>query len=319
MPTATISVIVPCHNAERWLPEAIASVRAQSRPATEVIVVDDHSTDSSLEVARSLGVAVLTVPRNGGASAARNVGISAARGELLAFLDADDAWFPEHLAVVGGLLERHPESPLAFAPMRMFGDAEWTWPTILPPEVPTDARSACLQRCIALPSATIVRREALLAVGGFDERLRVAEDFDLSLRLSYTGPFVCASQVTGRRRMHGAQTGADQHRYWGCEYQSRWRLHAAREATAPDEGAALAAAIRDVWLGHLRRAWWARSLPDFDFHLAQAPSVPGARALLPRLRRRRVMLPMLRVWDALPAPFRAGVSRVARPGAAWGR
>ena len=94
-----ISVIIPCHNAERWIAHTLRSVAAQTYPAHEVIVIDDSSTDNSIaEVGRS-GVSVTllhVVARN--AAAARNAGIEAASGDWIALLDADDMWYPNHLA-----------------------------------------------------------------------------------------------------------------------------------------------------------------------------------------------------------------------------
>jgi len=93
-----ISVIIPCYNAEKFIGECIDSVAAQSRPPYEVIVVDDGSTDSSMDVVRQSGmnVRVIETNRRGGAGA-RNAGIQAASGDWIAFLDADDIWFPNHL------------------------------------------------------------------------------------------------------------------------------------------------------------------------------------------------------------------------------
>ena len=94
-----ISCIVPVLNGERYLTEAIASVLTQTEPPLEIIVVDDGSTDRTVELARSFGDAVRLVRQeHRGVSAARNHGVRVARGELLAFLDADDLYLPRKLA-----------------------------------------------------------------------------------------------------------------------------------------------------------------------------------------------------------------------------
>ena len=121
---ATISVVVPAFNAARFLPEAIASVRAQTRTGAELIVIDDCSTDDSLEVARSLGATCLSTPTNSGPSAARNIGLRAARGELVAFLDADDYWEPNHCETTAALLDAHPGTAVAFGLSRTVGSTE---------------------------------------------------------------------------------------------------------------------------------------------------------------------------------------------------
>src|SRR5271163_3872861 len=97
MPDATttlpVSVIVPIRNYAAYLDDCLDSVAAQTFPATEVIVVDDHSDDESTQVAQQHRLGALVVQSQGsGASAARNTGARTARGELLAFLDADDRW-----------------------------------------------------------------------------------------------------------------------------------------------------------------------------------------------------------------------------------
>lgn len=92
----TISVIIPAHDAAATLGETLASVRAQSRVADEVIVVDDGSSDDTAVVAAAAGAAVVRQP-NRGVAAALNAGLQAARGDLVAFLDADDFWEPDCL------------------------------------------------------------------------------------------------------------------------------------------------------------------------------------------------------------------------------
>src|ERR1700733_7480819 len=105
-----ITTVIPCFNAAATLLRAIDSVRGQSYPNIEIIAVDDGSRDGTLALLReqeALGVRVIA-QANGGAAAARNAGIAAARGELLAFLDADDEWRPDNLARQVKILAAHP-------------------------------------------------------------------------------------------------------------------------------------------------------------------------------------------------------------------
>ena len=92
-----ISVVIPCYNGARFLEQALASVREQTRPVDEVIVVDDGSTDDSADIARRAGVTCLSLEENMGPGASRNRGIALCRGEIVAFLDCDDYWMPEHI------------------------------------------------------------------------------------------------------------------------------------------------------------------------------------------------------------------------------
>jgi len=104
----TITVVIPAHNAGRYLARALASVRAQVRRPDQVIVIDDGSTDDTAAIADADPDVELIRQANAGASVARNAGIQAARGEWIAFLDADDEWLPEHLALHEALLDRNP-------------------------------------------------------------------------------------------------------------------------------------------------------------------------------------------------------------------
>lgn len=98
MPDLSISVVIPCFNASAFLGETLGSVRNQTLKPCEIIVVDDGSTDGSARVAEAFGPSVQVVRQsNGGAAAARNHGVALARGEWIAFLDADDTWHPQRL------------------------------------------------------------------------------------------------------------------------------------------------------------------------------------------------------------------------------
>ena len=105
-----ISVVIPAYNAEQHIGRAIDSVLAQTRPADEIIVIDDGSTDATAEVIRSFGDRVTLIQqKNAGVSVARNTGIEAATGDWIAFLDADDEWLPEKLKRQAEHLSRNPD------------------------------------------------------------------------------------------------------------------------------------------------------------------------------------------------------------------
>lgn len=198
-----VSVVIPAFNAEPYLGEAIDSVLAQTAPPTEVLVIDDDSTDCSGEVARSFGDPVKCVhqPR-AGAGAARNRGIELARGQQLAFLDADDVWLPDKLALQLRALDERPKLGLVFGHVQHFYSPELTAEqraTIrLPPgRIP----GVC-------PAAMLIRRDALARVGAFSTRWRLGEFVDWYARAMDAR--LCSRvlpEVLVRRRLHLTNSG----------------------------------------------------------------------------------------------------------------
>jgi GT2 family glycosyltransferase len=189
-----VSVIIPTHNRASLLARAVASVNAQERIGelfdVEIIVVDDHSTDDTAEVAPRLPrVRYLRTPINRGVCAARNIGISAASGEFLSLLDDDDEWLPGKLALQVPLLRAHPEIGLVYGQNRVIrGNEVSLWPS-------ADAPSGQVFRQLLLsdfiPARTLlIRSEALREVGGFDETLGHYELNDLCLRLTHRFPVI---------------------------------------------------------------------------------------------------------------------------------
>jgi glycosyltransferase involved in cell wall biosynthesis len=189
--TPPVSVIVPAYNCAAYLPRAIDSVLAQTYPADrfEILVIDDGSSDDSAAIAaayveRDRRVQLLR-QANAGPAAARNRGIFAARGKLVAFLDADDTWEPTKLAEQAALFARDPELGLVHCSVRFVdpnGDPVDGWVRRTRP-----ARGDILLDFICdfflITSAVMVPRRCLDEVGHFDETLRVGEDNELFLRL----------------------------------------------------------------------------------------------------------------------------------------
>lgn len=183
-----ISIIIPCYNAERYVGEAIESALAQTYPNKEVIVMNDGSTDGSLEVIKSFGDRIRweTGPNRGG-SAARNRGIELARGELIQFLDADDLLHPQKL-------ER--QVPLALETPDVIVYCDFVVEDIETGEIVEIPRRECVGRdpvVFAIQAerlsvaAPIHWKSKLLEVGGFDEQLPCCQEYDLHIRLACHG------------------------------------------------------------------------------------------------------------------------------------
>ena len=170
-----VAVVIPCHDHGRFLAEAVDSVRRQTRPAAELVVVDDGSSDlytrQALAAIERDGVRVVRTA-NRGAAAARNHGIRLTRSPYLVTLDADDALEPAYIEDTARRLDGDPGLGFVSTAYRAFGEASYVW---TPP--------ACdLVTALAEGSAHVAsmfRRDVWEAVGGFDETLRTAEDLEL--------------------------------------------------------------------------------------------------------------------------------------------
>jgi glycosyltransferase involved in cell wall biosynthesis len=188
-----ISVVIPCYNAERTLLRTLASVRAQTWRPIEIIAVDDASRDGTLALLRGQegdGVRVIAEPRNGGAPSARNAAIAVARGEFLAFIDADDEWYPQKLERQFRLIADHPAMTMVGCRcevMRPNGERVPVNPHRVPP-AGTDAWRTLLHHSFFVPSTVMARTETVRRIGAFDARLRAGEDDqDICIRLALEG------------------------------------------------------------------------------------------------------------------------------------
>lgn len=192
-----VSLVIPLHQGERFIAAAIASVREQDDPPREVIVVDDGSTDAGPSIVDAIGGVVLIRQEPRGPGAARNRGIAAATGELIAFLDQDDLLRPAALRRHRQTLDAHPAAMLSVCRQRfsvLDGEAvpEWQRPDLLDRET------------IAwTPSCLCLRRQAFERVGPFDESLRATSDLLWCREFRASGlPFVEIDETLVDRRVH---------------------------------------------------------------------------------------------------------------------
>ena len=222
--TPTVSVVIPSYNRAGWLPAAVGSVLAQTHPATEILIVDDGSTDNSAEVCAAFPAPVRYIrQQNAGVSAARNRGMREATGEFIALLDSDDLWVPEKLAVQLALHAERPDlgwsatGALTIAPddtipagrqgfERIFDvfNAEGVsaeqffdrWFDRVPLEVSGKTYSAwagdfyvpLFLGNFILPSSVLMRSDLVRKVGGFNEAFRLAEETEFFHRVAAEAP-----------------------------------------------------------------------------------------------------------------------------------
>jgi glycosyltransferase involved in cell wall biosynthesis len=192
------TVVIPAFNAARTIGSSIRSVLQQTQQDFELIVVDDGSTDSTSERARSFAtdapIRVIAQP-NRGPAAARNAGLAAATGSYVSMLDADDLWLPEYLEVMGGALDTHPHAPFAYTDAWVLDDETGRVRRMSamayqrPPTTVLDHRVFFLRLLVRnfIYTSTTVRRTVLDEVGGYDETLPTGEDWDLWLRIVRRG------------------------------------------------------------------------------------------------------------------------------------
>lgn len=290
----SVTVVIPCWNGRRWLPGLLASLSGQTLAPTQIVVVDNRSTDGSLTYLRAEhpAVEIVELSRNTGFAFAVNRGIELARGELLALVNTDVVLSPQWLARMAGALSAAPGAASAACKMRQFGSERLIYDAgdILRRD------GACEQRGRfgrdmgqydepgeifgACAGAAIYRRDAVRAVGGFDERFfAYLEDVDLALRLRLAG--------------------------WRCHYEPVLALHVGEGSSRQLSGAHHLLVERNTLL--LIGKW---------FPLRWLPLVAYRQAswLRDAARHRRLTVHLRGLRAGLGLAVRAAVDRRRRPG-----
>ena len=200
---------MPAYNAEAFIGRALQSIAGGRVLPAEVIVVDDASTDRTAELSRAHGARVISLPANVGPSGARNLAVAAAQFPWIAFLDADDQWREDKLSRQWAALSRWPDAGYCFTDYDVVRDdgtvvvhsemgRESSYRAIqrtseVDHAVCFDRKSmlrGLVQKMFIRQSSVLVRRELFERCGGYDERLRLAEDYDLFLRLACAAPAI---------------------------------------------------------------------------------------------------------------------------------
>jgi glycosyltransferase involved in cell wall biosynthesis len=307
-----ISVIIPCHNAERWIAQTLQSVATQTYPAHEVIVIDDGSTDDSIaEIQRSgIPVTLLHVAvRN--AAAARNAGIEAAKGDWIALLDADDLWYPNHLARAVELLSDSDD--VAF-----MSNHDWIGLKGELLDVPEEFRcklaeprsGSNIEEFFALQeegfhfghSTVLYRLDGVRAVGMFDPSQVRRHDSDLWIRMivdrSWT--YDTVKSVGYRENTPGSISKAELE----CDYfylrslvKNIDRVHgdAFHRHLARESRRAMGRAFVDAPAAHYARVSelaWGHLPPAYRLFYGCASAWPGLARRAMKMKRRMMGMPM---------------------------
>lgn len=211
MPRHSISVVIPCYNQATFLANAIGSLLTQTRPPDEIIVVNDGSTDNTAEVAGRYGPPVKVINQaNSGRSVARNVGLSACQGDLIAFLDSDDTLPRTSLEQRASLLESHPDWSVIYSDVQFIqpdGQLGKYYSHLMPHLQPSGNVFGAMVRHNLMPiHAFLFRRTCLQQSGFFDESLHSMEDYDFWLRMAANFNFYYLDAPLAYYHIHAEQT-----------------------------------------------------------------------------------------------------------------
>ena len=226
MSVPAVSVLMGVHDGEPWVREAIASVLAQTAPDLELIVVDDGSTDGTPATLAAIRDPRLVVVRQArqGLTRALNRALRLARAPLLARLDADDLALPERLARQREFLDAHPEVGLLGTAAREVDAAGREVGVVVPPADDAGIRHALIRGNPFVHSSVMLRRRVLDEGQGYDERLTVAQDYDLWMRLSRVTRLAnLAEPLVVRRLLPGRVSLARDAARLAAEARVRWR------------------------------------------------------------------------------------------------
>lgn len=309
--TPRVSIVTPYKDAEAHLAEAIASVTAQTEGAWELLLVDDGSSDGGRAIADAAAkcdprVRSLVRPAEAasGAAGARNWGVCQSRGAFLVFLDADDCFLPDKLAIELALLDRHPEAAMTFGATIWWypGDERRNWsdairtlgPGLVAPPLLVD-RVFLLQRAHVPSLCSVMVRREILGDSPFEERFRLYEDQSMLVKVALAHPVYVGRHPTALYRQHAASTSAR------AEQSGDYRRSGPHRA----RGDFLA------WVGeHAQRAGKLAPSTAAALALAKAAQSGDWSALTPRLRVVAVWLAASKRLDRLARRGRRRMSRL---------
>lgn len=262
-----ISVIMPSFNAEDTIAQSIDCVLGQTHPDVELIVVDDGSSDTTVRIIEASVTAHpervrLLLQDHKGPYPARNLALQHAKGEFIAFLDADDTWTPDCLARLLAALKLH-NADIAYCGWQNVGPAAPGAQPFVPPAYEEgDPIAACLRSCPWPIHAALTRRSMIEAVGGFSERMFTSMDYDLWIRLvAHTRRLVRVPEVMAFYHWRGNQISSDRSRQVLNSVQVRRDFIDAHPALVAHLGRTQLRELVDGYLmNRAYQAFWGREL-----------------------------------------------------------
>jgi glycosyltransferase involved in cell wall biosynthesis len=259
--TPLISAVIPAHNALRFVDDALESVLGQTYPSVECVVVDDGSTDGTLEHVRAFGRGVRVVSQeNAGPGAARNRGARESKAELLAFLDADDRWLPKRLESQMEALRGAPERCAVVCGTQVVSSGFEPLGVIRQsPALAVEDMLTWRAGVASTGSNLLITRECFEAVGGFDEESFGSEDWLMSFELVARGLMTAIDEPLVEYRVHESNLSSSAGRL------EREMLAAYAKVFAADRHGAELAGIRREAYGSLHRVLAGSYLAERDY------------------------------------------------------
>lgn len=306
---APVTIVIPCLNMEKTLAEAIESVLSQTVRPCEVLVMDDGSTDRSIEIARSFGPPVRVLPnREGCTGGARGGGTREATGTFVTFCDADDTIHPAKVEKQLAILESSGPNTLVHTGAEIFFDDGSR------PPCRRKGGEAATGRCLQIVfernpicgASVMMRRSTILKLGNYDPELRGTDDYGLSLVAATRCDFVYLNEPLYRMRRHaGNMTNRKANMaYFHWLAQEKFRLRCP-EAFAGLPAESIRQYLIEPVLRTVKEAYWRREPVGYrrllSLAVRLAPADPEIRQLW---HRRWAPLSALRVWDVLRHPRR---------------
>lgn len=296
------SVVIPAYNASAYIADCVNSVLTQTDQDFEVIVVDDGSTDQTAKIVSTFtDQRVNLVQRaNGGLAAARNTGIAVAKGELVAFLDADDRWCREKLATHRQALDNNPQASVSYdwaAFIDVHGNRTGLCMSQTRKKMTHEA--LMVKNYLGNGSTSVVRRSVLEKFGGFDEKLHRLVDRELWVRLTFYGhQLQLVPQVLTEYRQHPNSFTADTNRMLKGleEFLVRVSIYAPQSVK---KFAPLTRACTNRWMA--RAAFVEGNYPKARFHASQ--SLQSSISVLWRDPRAAITFAAIAVETITPKPI----------------
>lgn len=280
----SVTVVITTFNDSHFLPDALSSVFAQTHRVDEVIVVDDGSDQSPAPLLEAFPNVSLIRKQNGGLASARNAGLHQSKSSLICFLDADDRLKPKAIAAGLACFQSNPQAAMVYGGHHQIAsDGQRSGEDKYKP-LGTDPYASLLTgNFVAMHAAALFRRDILVALEGYDERLARGEDYDLYLRLARHHLIACHPEIIAEYRWHGQNMSNDT----GQMLEATLAIH---DRYRPESSRRL-----DFWLQGRRnwRLWYDRVQRETwgDQAKASAPPKPPspwfrAKQLLKRLARK---------------------------------